>query len=125
MAFFSCYVACWPAREKVQIRRWEYCIWWNQDQPALQSHLCVHAEVRDALSWQRQGHQRVHVADGEQPWAAAQRALVPVGVDPIGEDDDVALAEVQLALPVRVEGVYRPATGLIQGKLTVSWGNSI
>ncbi len=52
---------------------------------------------------------------------AAERALVPVGVDLIGEDDDVTLAEVQLALMVRMEGVHRPATGLIQDQLTVSW----
>lgn len=73
------------------------------------------------LSWQWQRYQHVHVADGEQPRLAAQRALVPVGIHLSGEGDDIALAEVQLALLVRVEGVHRPATGLIQHRLAVTW----
>lgn len=80
-----------------------------------------YAWIALALSWLRQRHQHIHVADREQPSLATQGALVPIDIHLLGEDDDVALTEVQLALLIGVEGVHRPATGLIQDQRTDRW----
>lgn len=73
------------------------------------------------LSWQRKRHQHVHVVDRKEARPAAQQALVPVGVDPAGEEDDVTLAEPQLAGVVRLEGVHGTAAGPLQDRLVQDW----
>lgn len=46
----------------------------------------------------RQGDNDLHVVDGEEARLAVDHSLIPVLVDPVGEDDDVALLEAQLTL---------------------------
>lgn len=60
-----------------------------------------------------QGHQDIHVVDGEESRAAVDHALVPVVVDLVGESDDVPLLEAQLALVLGVEVIQRPAGWLV------------
>ena len=64
------------------------------------------------LVWQRD--EDVHIVEGEEPRLAAQHALVPVLVDLIGQGYDVALAEAQLALVLRIEVVERLTARLLR-----------
>ena len=63
----------------------------------------------------RERHQDIHVVDGEEARLAVCHAFVPVVVDLIGQGDDVALFEAQLALVLRLEVVERSAAGLVHG----------
>lgn len=65
------------------------------------------------LVWQRD--EDLDVVEGEEPRLAVQHSLVPVLVDLIGQGDDVALAEAQLALVLRVKVVKRLAARLLRG----------
>lgn len=64
----------------------------------------------------RKGHQDIHVVDGEEARLAVDHALVPVVVDLVGEGDDVALFEAQLALVLGLKVVERSAAGLVHGR---------
>lgn len=61
----------------------------------------------------REGHQDIHVVDGEEARLAVDHPLVPVVVDLVGEGDDVALFEAQLALVLGLKVVERSAAGLV------------
>lgn len=63
----------------------------------------------------RQGHQDVHVVDREEARVAVQHPLVPVIVDLVGQGDDVALLEAQLAFVLRVKVVEGAAARLVHG----------
>lgn len=63
-----------------------------------------------------QRHQDVHVVDGEEAGVAVQHPLVPVVVYLVGQRDDIALLEAQLALVLGVEIVERAAAGLVHGR---------
>lgn len=60
-----------------------------------------------------EGHQDIHVVDGEEARLAVDHPLVPVVVDLVGEGDDVALFEAQLALVLGLKVVERSAAGLV------------
>lgn len=60
-----------------------------------------------------QRHQDVHVVDGEEARVALQHPLVPVVVDFVGQCDDIALLESQLALVLGVKVVEGAAAGLV------------
>lgn len=66
----------------------------------------------------REGHQDIHVVDGEEARLAVDHPLVPVVVDLVGEGDDVALFEAQLALVLGLKVVERSAAGLVHGRYT-------
>lgn len=63
----------------------------------------------------RERHQDIHVVDGEEARLTVDHALVPVVVDLIGQGDDVALFEAQLAFVLRFKVVECSATGLVHG----------
>lgn len=65
----------------------------------------------DVLVGQR--HQDVHIVDGEEARVAVQHPLVPVVVDLVGQRDDIALLEAQLALVLGVKVVEGAAAGLV------------
>ena len=60
-------------------------------------------------------HQDIDVVDGEEARLAIDHALVPVVIDLIGQGDDVALFEAQLALVLWFKVVERSATRLVHG----------
>ena len=60
-------------------------------------------------------HQDIDVVDGEEARLAVDHALVPVVVNLIGQGDDVALLEAQLALVLWFKVVERSATRLVHG----------
>ncbi|KAA8585679.1 hypothetical protein FQN60_004373 [Etheostoma spectabile] len=62
----------------------------------------------------RQRDNHLHVVDGEEARLAVDHALVPVLVYLVGEDDDVALLEAQLALVLWLKVVERAAARLVQ-----------
>lgn len=72
------------------------------------------AEARRWRSSLRQGDDDLHVVDGEEAGLAVDHALVPVLVDLVGEDDDVAFFEAQLTLVLRLKVVEGATAGLIQ-----------
>lgn len=51
----------------------------------------------------RQGHQHLHIAEWEEARLAVQHPLVPVLIDLVGECDEVALAEAQLTVILRLK----------------------
>lgn len=61
----------------------------------------------------REGHQDIHVVDGEEARLAVDHPLVPVVVDLVGEGDDVTLFEAQLAVVLGFKVVQRSAAGLV------------
>lgn len=63
----------------------------------------------------RERHQDIHVVDGEEARLAVDHALVPVVIDLVGQGDDVALFEAQLAFVLGFEVVERSAAGLVHG----------
>lgn len=68
-----------------------------------------------AADWKLVGQrdQDIHVVDGEEARLAVDHALVPVLVDLIGQSDDVALLEAQLALVLWLEVVECSTAGLV------------
>lgn len=62
----------------------------------------------------RQGHQHLHVAEGEEARLAVEHALVPVLVDLVGQRDDVTLVEAQLPGVLGLEVVQSLAARLVQ-----------
>lgn len=62
----------------------------------------------------RQRDDDLHIVDGEEAGLAVDHALVPVLVDPVGEDDDVALLETQLALILRLKVIEGATAWLVQ-----------
>lgn len=66
----------------------------------------------------RQGHQHLHVAEGEEARLAVEHALVPVLVDLVGQRDDVALMEAQLPIILGLKVIECLAAWLVQG----CWG---
>lgn len=66
----------------------------------------------------RQGHQHLHVAEGEEARLAMEHALVPVLVDLVGQRDDVALMEAQLPIVLGLKVIECLAAWLVQGR----WG---
>lgn len=70
----------------------------------------------------RQRHDDVDVADREKSRFAMDHTLVPVLIDLIGQDDEVALLEAQLARVLRLEVIQRPAARLVQGSLGICRG---
>lgn len=63
----------------------------------------------------RERHQDIHVVDGEEARLAIDHALVPVVVDLVGQGDDVALFEAQLAFVLWFKVVKCSAAGLVHG----------
>lgn len=63
----------------------------------------------------RERHQNINIVDGEEARLAVDHALVPVVVDLIGQGDDIALFEAQLAFVLWFEVVECSATGLVHG----------
>lgn len=61
--------------------------------------------------WQR--NEDFDVVEREEPGLAIQHALIPVFIDLIGQGDDVALVEAQLALVLWLEVVQRLAARLL------------
>lgn len=61
----------------------------------------------------RERHQDIHVVDGEEPRLAVDHALVPVFIDLVGQGDDVAFLEAQLAFVLRLKVVERSTAWLI------------
>lgn len=61
----------------------------------------------------RERHQDLHVVYGEEARLAVNHAFIPVLIDLIGEDDDVALFKAQLALVLRLKVVQRSTAGLV------------
>lgn len=70
----------------------------------------------------RQGHQHLHIAEGEEAGLAVEHALVPVLVDLVGQRDDVALVEAQLPIVLRLKVIQRLAARLVQGRWGWAWG---
>lgn len=56
------------------------------------------------------------VVEGKEARLAVQHPLVPVLVDLVGQRDDVALVEAQLALVLGLKVVQRLTAGLLQGR---------
>lgn len=69
----------------------------------------------------RQGHQHLHVAEGEEARLAVEHALVPVLVDLVGQRDDVTLVEAQFPGILRLKVVQSFAAWLVQG----CWGQGL
>lgn len=65
------------------------------------------------LVWQR--NEDLDVVEREEPRLAVQHSLVPVLVDLIGQGDDIALAEAQLALVFWLKVVQRLTARLLRG----------
>lgn len=65
------------------------------------------------LVWQR--NENFDVVEREESRLAIQHALVPVLVDLIGQGDDIALAEAQLSLVLRLKVVQRLTARLLRG----------
>lgn len=63
----------------------------------------------------RQRHQHLHIAEREEAGLAMQHPLVPVLIDLVGERDEVALAEAQLTIILRLKVIQRLAAWLVQG----------
>lgn len=62
-----------------------------------------------------QWDQDVHVVDGKEAGVSMQHPLVPVFIDLVGEGDDVAFLEAQLAFIFRVKIIQSPTAGLVHG----------
>lgn len=62
----------------------------------------------------RQWHQDIHVVDWEEARLAVDHAFVPVVVNLIGQGDDVALLEAQLALVLGLKVIQCPTAWLVQ-----------
>ena len=73
------------------------------------------------LSLYGKRNQDVHIADREKARLAAQHTLIPVTINLIGQDDDVALFKAQLTLAEWLEGVECPATRLVKYHFTLLW----
>lgn len=69
----------------------------------------------------RQGHQHLHVAEGEEARLAVEHALVPVLVDLVGQRDDVTLVEAQLPGVLGLKVIQCFAARLVQG----CWGQGL
>lgn len=67
-----------------------------------------------------QRHQDIDVVDGKEAGLAADHALIPVLIDLVGEDDEVAFLEAQFALVLWLEVVKSTTTGLVQGRLSLT-----
>lgn len=63
----------------------------------------------------RQGHQHLHVAEGEEARLAMEHAFVPVLIDLVGQRDDVTLMEAQLSVILRLKVIQCLAARLVQG----------
>lgn len=63
----------------------------------------------------RQRDEDLDVVEREESRLAVDHSFVPVLVDLIGQSDDVALVEAQLALVLRLKVVQGLAAGLLQG----------
>lgn len=65
------------------------------------------------LVWQR--NEDLDIVEREESRLAVQHSLVPVLVDLIGQGDDIALAEAQLSLVLRIKVVQRLTARLLWG----------